>query len=145
MYTNIISRYGWESTKKNQHHLSRKSFWKYKWELDSLLFFRSLYAILIGILTTLFLHWNFLFIAVSLYCLIESIAVFTLIKRSKLIDAELEEEERTLTAIQRAEVASYSTRYAFGYAIVGFYLSFILITCFGALAKWMTEAFFYFF
>jgi hypothetical protein len=141
MYTNIISRYDRESTKENHHPLSRKSFREYKWELDSLLFVRSLYAILIGILTTLLLHWNFFFIAVSLYCLVESIVVFTLVKRSKLIAAELEEERRTLTVAQQAEISSHSTRYATVFAMVGFYLSFTMITCFGALAKWMTGAF----
>jgi hypothetical protein len=141
MYTNIISRYDRESTKENHHSLSRKSFKEYKWELDSLLFVRSLYAILIGILTTLFLHWNFFFIAVSLYCLVESIVVFTLVKSSKLIAAELEEEGRTLTGIRQMEISSHSTRYASVFAIVGFYLSFIMITCFGALTKWMTGAF----
>jgi hypothetical protein len=142
MYTNIISRGDWESTKKNRHHLSRKSFWEYKWELDSLLFVRFLYAILIGILTALFLYWTFFFVVVSLYCLVESIVVFTLVKRSKLIVAELEEEGRALTAIQHAEISAHSTRYSFVCAIVGFYLSFLMITCFGVFAKWITEVFF---
>jgi hypothetical protein len=139
MYTNIISRYGWETTKKNHPSLSRKSFRKYKWELNSLLFVRSLYAILTGILTTLFLHWNFFFITISLYCFVESIVVFTLVRRRKIIDTELDEEERTLTATQHTEISAHSTRYAFAYAMVGFYLSFVTITCFGALAKWTTE------
>lgn len=142
MHTNIISRYNWESTKKNRYLLSRKPFREYKWELDGLLFVRSIYAILIGILTTLFFHWNFFFIAVGLYCLFKSIIVFTLIKRSKLTAAELEEEGGTLTSTQRAEISSQSNRYAFVYAFVGFYLSFTMITCVGALTKWMTEVFF---
>jgi len=138
MWTNIISRFSWESTKKNRYHFQRKSFREYKWESENLLFMRSIYGLLIGILTVA-LHWNFFFIAVSVYCLFESIVVFIVIKRRKVIPAELEQEGKKVTAIQHSEVFFHSRRYVFAYTFVAFYLSFLMITCFGCLAKWTTE------
>lgn len=114
---------------------------QFKWDLESLLLVRLIYAIIVGIITTVFLTWNFFFIIVGGYCVLESIMVFIFIKRTELIKAKSESKERVLTSAELREISSHSNRYARAYAMVGFYLSFVMISIFGALAEVITGVF----
>lgn len=113
-----------------------------KWEMESLLFARFLYAIIVATIATLLLSWNLFFILVAGYSIFESVGLFIIIRRIELIKAELDNDGEILTPVQRMEISSDSSHYACAYAMVGFFLSFGMISFFGALAKWILALFF---
>ncbi len=112
-----------------------------KWEMESLLFVRFAYASVVGIITKLSLDWSSFFVLVAVYSVFESIVFFILVRRNEVFNEEKEYEEKSLTRIQRMQIYFQSSRYAGSYAAIGFFLSFGLISFFGALAKWILEVF----
>lgn len=94
-----------------------------------------------GIICSLFLDWKWLFIIIGSYCFLESIRLFSIVRRSQLLKGELESEGRDLTEQEKAEIIGHATGYALPFALGQFLLSFILISIIGAITKWLIGLF----
>jgi hypothetical protein len=102
---------------------------------------RVIYGLSVGVLSSLFLNWTWFFILIAGYAIVESLILFSIVKRTQLVKRELENQGKVLTPQERGEIIGHSHGYALSFSMVQFLLSFVTISLFGAIAKWITGLF----
>lgn len=75
------------------------------------------------------------------YCLFESAILFSVVRRTQLLKAKLENHGKILTPEEMGKVIGHSQGFALSFAMTQFPLSFITISVFAAFAKWITGLF----
>ncbi len=112
-----------------------------KRDSNNRILFRVIFGLSVGVLTALFLNWRWFFGLIAGYSIIEASILFSIVKRTQLLKAELENQNKVLTPEERGEIIGHSHGYAISFSMVQFFLSFLIISILGALAKWVTGLF----
>ena len=102
---------------------------------------RVIIAVAAGIICQIFLDWKWLFIIIGIYCLLEAIFLFSIIRKTQLLEAELENHEKNLTQQERMEIAGHAIGYAIPLAFGQFVLSFVTISIIGSISKLVASLF----
>lgn len=118
-----------------------KSDEQLKKDSNNRIFGRVVFGLSVGVLTALFLNWKWFFVLIAGYSTIESLILFSIVKRTQLLKAELENQGKVLNPQEKGQIIGHSHGYALSFSMVQFLLSFVIISIFGALAKWITDSF----
>jgi len=102
---------------------------------------RIIIAIATGIVCQLLLDWQWLFIIISIYCIVESIFLFSIIRKTQLLKAELENHGKNLSQHERMEITGQAIGYAIPLTFVQFILSFLTLSIIGTISKFVTSMF----
>lgn len=108
---------------------------------NSRIIVRVIIAIATGIICQIFLDWKWLFIIIAIYCLLEAIYLFSIIRKTQLLKAELENHEKNITKQERMEIAGQAIGYAIPFAFGQFILSFVTISIIGTITKLVASIF----
>ena len=109
-----------------------------KKDSNNRIFARVFIGLSVGVLTALFLNWKWFFALIAVYSTIESLILFSIVKRNQLLKVELENQGKVLTPQEKGQLIGHSVGYALSVSTVQFLLSFVIISILGALAKWIT-------
>jgi len=93
----------------------------------------------VGIICGLYLDWKWLFIIISGYSCLETIWLFSVVRRMQFLKAEFENQDRELTELEKARIIGHATGYAIVFALGQFFLSFFTIALIGSVAKLLIE------
>ena len=102
---------------------------------------RVIIAIVSGIICQIFLDWKWLFIIIGIYCTVEAIFLFSIIRKTQLLKAELENHDKNLTQEERMEIVGHAVGYAIPLTFGQFVLSFVTISIIGTITKLVTSLF----
>jgi len=96
---------------------------------------RILGRIILGIAVGMLLGWGWLFIVAGICSFLESVYLFSVVMRTQMLKAEMENQGRELSRREQIGVLGQAQGYALSFAVIQFVISFAVLAAIAVTTK----------